>query len=123
MPNSFLPILLLLGVAMLFPAILLLTTSLLGPRVRTQPKLEPYECGVPPVGTTDRGLPVKFYRVALLFLLLDVEAALLFPWAVLFREMIPDWGSSFLMAEFLIFFVILGAGYLYAWGRGALEWD
>ncbi|MFH1262351.1 MAG: NADH-quinone oxidoreductase subunit A [Pseudomonadota bacterium] len=123
MLNSFLPILLLLSVAMLFPAILLLGTSLLGPRVRTKPKLEAYECGVPPVGTPESGLPVKFYRVALLFLLLDVEAALLFPWAVLFREMIPDWGSSFLMAEFLLFFVILAVGYLYAWRRGALEWD
>lgn len=120
---SFLPILILLGVAILFPVGFLVTTQLLGPRVRTTPKLEPYECGVPPVGSTQGGLSVKFYRMAILFLLLDVEAALLFPWAILFRDMLPEWGAGFLLVEFLVFLAILVAGYLYAWSRGALEWD
>jgi NADH-quinone oxidoreductase subunit A len=123
MPESFLSILILLGVAVAFPAAMLATTSLLGPRLRTRPKLEAYECGVSAVGSTEGGVSVKFYRIAILFLLLDVEAALLFPWAVLFREMIPEWGSGFLLAEFFLFLVVLAAGYLYAWRRGVLEWD
>lgn len=123
MLNSFLPILMLLGLAVIFPLGLLALTSLLGPKAGTRPKLEPYECGVPPVGSPEDGLNIKFYRVAILFLLLDVEAALLFPWAVLFREMLPAWGAWFLVGEFLIFLVVLVVGYAYAWNRGALEWD
>jgi NADH-quinone oxidoreductase subunit A len=120
---SYLPILMLLGVALLFPISFLAATQLLGPRVRTTVKSEAYECGVPAVGSTEGGLSVKFYRMAVLFLLVDVEAALLFPWAVLFREMSVEWGPWFLAVEFFIFMVILLVGYVYAWNRGALEWD
>jgi NADH-quinone oxidoreductase subunit A len=120
---SYLPILILLGVAVLFPISFLVATELLGPRVRTTVKSEAYECGVPPVGSTEGGLSVKFYRMAVLFLLVDVEAALLFPWAVCFREMAVEWGPWFMVGEFLIFAAILLVGYVYAWNRGALEWD
>jgi NADH-quinone oxidoreductase subunit A len=66
---------------------------------------------------------VKFYRVALLFLLVDVEAALLFPWAVLFRETAAEWGPWFVGIEFFLFVVILFIGYVYVWRQGAFEWD
>lgn len=120
---SFLPILILLAIALLFPLGMLFVTQLLGPRVRSRVKSEAYECGVPAVGTTEGGIPVKFYRVAVLFLLLDVEAALLFPWAVLFRDLVAEWGPWFIAGEFFLFLAILLVGYLYAWNRGALEWD
>jgi len=120
---SYLPILFLLILAILFPLGLLVTTSILGPKVKNQTKTEAYECGVPAVGSLDQGLSIKFYRVAILFLLFDVEAALLFPWAVLFRHKLPEWGILFLIVESTIFLSILVAGYFYAWHRGALEWD
>ncbi len=120
---SFMPVLILLGFAAAFPAGLLILTSILGPKVKTAAKLDAYECGVPAVGSPEDATGVRFYRVAILFLLFDVEAALLFPWAVVFREMLPTWGPRFLVAEFVVFLLILIVGYLYAWYRGALEWD
>ena len=123
MLSTYLPVLILLAVAVAFPVGLLMVTSVLGPRVNVAAKVEPYECGVPPVGDVHGRLPVKFYRVAVLFLLFDVEAALLFPWAVLFRNKLDDWGPVFLIAELAAFLLVLGAGYVYAWREGALEWD
>ncbi len=123
MLNSYLPILFLLGVAIVFPLSLLLITELLGPKVKSKVKEEPYECGVPAVGSSEQGVTIKFYRVAILFLLFDVEAALLFPWAVLYRNKLQEGGAPLLIAEFVLFLLILLVGYIYAWRRGALEWD
>jgi NADH-quinone oxidoreductase subunit A len=123
MIGTYLPILMLLGVAILFPIGMLVSTHLLGPRVRTPQKDDAYECGVPAVVVSSDGVTVKFYRIAILFLLFDVEAALLFPWAVVFKEQISEWGWPFLVAIFSLFVVILVVGYVYAWRRGALEWD
>lgn len=120
---SYLSILLLLGLAIAFPFVLLMATSILGPRVQTRVKAEAYECGVPAVGSTQEGVSVKFYRIAILFLLFDVEAALLFPWAVIFRNKLGDWGVLFLVGELLLFLLVLLAGYIYAWHRGGLEWE
>jgi NADH-quinone oxidoreductase subunit A len=123
MTHPYLPVLLALALAVIFPLGLLAATSLLGPRVRLDTKGRPYECGVPPVGSARDRVPVKFYRLAILFLIFDLEAALLFPWAVLFRPMLPEWGLAFLLGELLLFLGILGVGYAYAWRKGALEWD
>ncbi len=120
---SYLPILLLLGVALLVPLGMLAVTSLTGPRVKDPTKEAPYECGVPAVGSPQDGVSVRFYRIALLFLLFDVEAALLFPWAVIFRDKLGSWGPTFLVTELVLFLLVLVAGYLYAWHRGALEWE
>ena len=123
MISAYLPIFILLCLALLFPLGSIVVTSRLGPRVKHAPKLEPYECGVPPVDSPKKGFSVHFYRIAILFLLFDVEAALLFPWAVLFKEKLPEWGFAFLMGEFALFMLILMGGYVYAWKKGALEWD
>ncbi len=120
---SYLPILLLLAVAVAFPMGLLLATTLLGPRVPSKEKAEPYESGVPPVGNLRDRVPVKFFRIAILFLLFDVEAAFLFPWAVLFRPKMSEWGAPFLIGELCLFLMILVAGYVFAWRRGGLEWE
>jgi NADH-quinone oxidoreductase subunit A len=123
MIESYLPVLLLLVVAIGFPLGLLAVTSMLGPRQAVAAKSESYECGVPPVGDIRQKLPVKFYRLAILFLLFDVEIALLFPWAVLFRKSLAEWGASFLVAELFLFLLVLVVGYVYAYKKGALEWD
>ncbi|MCB0327871.1 MAG: NADH-quinone oxidoreductase subunit A [Bdellovibrionales bacterium] len=123
MLDTYLPVLLLLAVATLVPLSMVVVSRLFGPKVFDATKMDAYECGVPAVGEARGSFPVKFHKIAIFFLLLDVEAALLFPWAVIFKDKIGTWGSSFLMFEFIIFLLILLIGYFYAWKRGALEWE
>ena len=120
---TYLPILILLSLALLFPLGSIFVTSALGPKIFHKPKSEPYECGVPAVGSPRKGFAVHFYKIAILFLLFDVEAALLFPWAVMFRHKLETWGAVYLIGELAVFLVILMGGYLYAVKRGALEWE
>jgi len=80
-------------------------------------KLQPYECGVPPVGDTRIPFAVRYYIFALLFVVFDVEAVFLYPWALVFKSV----GAQGLV-EVLIFVAVLAFGLIYAWGKGALEW-
>jgi NADH-quinone oxidoreductase subunit A len=80
-------------------------------------KLTPYECGIPPVGDSRAPFAVRYYIFALLFVIFDVEAVFLFPWALVFRTL---GGTGFV--EMMIFFAVLLVGLIYAWGKGALEW-
>ncbi len=123
MIDSYLPVLILLAVAILLPAGMVISSQILGPKLKGGSKGEPYECGVPAVGSPREGFAIKFYKIAILFLLFDVEAALLFPWAVIFRDRLPTWGISFLVIEFMVFLMILLGGFFYAWKRDALEWE
>ncbi len=90
----------------------------LGPKKRSPVKNAPFECGFPSEGFSHKPVPVRFYLMALLFILFDVELAFLFPWAVVFRDL-----GVFGFVEMLVFFVIVGVGFLYAWKIGALEWE
>jgi NADH-quinone oxidoreductase subunit A len=81
-------------------------------------KLSPYECGVKPIGTAREPFSVKFYLVAMLFLLFDIEAIFLFPWAVVYRRL-----KLFGFFEMLLFIAAILAGYVYVWKKGALEWE
>jgi NADH-quinone oxidoreductase subunit A len=91
---------------------------LLGPKKRTRVKDEPFECGMPSDGTWRQAVPVRFYLMALLFILFDVELAFLFPWAVVFRSL-----GVFGFLEMFVFFLVVGVGFIYAWKTGALEWE
>jgi NADH-quinone oxidoreductase subunit A len=91
-----------------------------GPRRPTSRKAEPYESGMTAIGPAQRRVPVKFYRIAVLFILFDIEVIFMYPWAVLFLN--TD-RKMFLFIEMLIFAAILLVGYVYAWKTGALEWD
>jgi NADH-quinone oxidoreductase subunit A len=91
---------------------------LLGPKKRTHVKDEPFECGIPSDGMSHMPVPVRFYVMAMLFIVFDVELAFLFPWAVVFRRL----GISGFM-EMFVFFLVVGVGFVYAWKTGALEWD
>jgi NADH-quinone oxidoreductase subunit A len=92
--------------------------ELLGPRKKSKVKEEPYESGIVPFGPGTRRMPVRFYLIAVLFILFDIEVIFLLPWAVVFRQL-----GLFGMLEMGIFVAILLVGYVYAWKKGALEWE
>jgi NADH-quinone oxidoreductase subunit A len=91
---------------------------LLGPVASGEVKSEPFDCGNPPRGAALGRMTVRFYMPAILFILFDLEVVFLYPWAVTFRDL-----GLFGFVEMLVFLVILGVGLLYAWRKGALEWD
>lgn len=93
-------------------------SRLLGPFRPNPRKLMPYESGMDPIGPAVRRMPVKFYLVAVLFILFDIEVIFLLPWAVIMRRM-----GLFGLIEMAIFIFILLAGYAYAWRKGALQWE
>ncbi len=93
-------------------------STLMGPRRPTHRKLEPYESGMVPIGPAVRRLPVRFYLVAVLFILFDIEVVFFLPWAVIARQM-----GLFALVEMGIFIGILLLGFAYAWRKGALEWE
>lgn len=111
-------ILLLLFLGAAFGALSIVLSSILGPRKPTPEKAAPYECGMPPVSDARARHPVKFYLVAMIFLLFDIEVAFLYPWAVAIRDL--KWVG---FAQVLVFFAVLLAGYVYVWKKGALNWD
>src|SRR4026207_42121 len=111
--QSWLSILLFFGLAVGFGAFTVFISQLLGPKVVTPEKLAPYECGVPPVGDARERQPVKFYLVAMVFLLFDIEVAFLYPWAMALRDL--GW-TGFL--QIVTFMAILLAGHVYIWRKG-----
>src|SRR5688500_4374632 len=96
---------------------------LFGPREPSEVKSMPYESGMPPIGEGTRRVPVRFYLIAVLFILFDIEVIFFLPWAVVFREFIKGGMGLFVLAEMFVFIVILLVGYVYAWKKGALEWE
>lgn len=114
---SYVPILILAVAGLGLGVVTLFFSHVIGRPRPTPAKLTTYECGVPPIGTARERFPVKFFLVAMVFLLLDVDAAFLYPWALVFREI-----GLFGFLEMLLFIGILGGGFLYAWKSGALEW-
>ena len=112
-------IVLAVGLAVAFVAI----SHLLGPKRPSHVKLDPYECGIDPVGNARRRIRVKFYITALIFVLFDIETVFLVPWAVIYRSVVSESGGLFIFMEMLTFVVILAVGLAYVWIKGALEWD
>jgi NADH-quinone oxidoreductase subunit A len=92
-------------------------SALFGNRVRNRVKDMPYECGVEPTGNARQRFSVKFYLVAMIFILFDIEAVFLYPWAVVYREL-----RLFAFVEMLLFIVLILAGFFYIWKKGALDW-
>jgi NADH-quinone oxidoreductase subunit A len=120
-PNStaaFIPILMMAIVATGFAVGSIVASHYLGRRVNDPAKLMPYECGVTPVGTARDRFHTRFYMVAMLFIVFDIETVFLYPWAVVYGQL-----GLFGLIEMAIFVVILLAGLVYVWGKGALEWD
>jgi NADH-quinone oxidoreductase subunit A len=120
-PNStaaFIPILMMMIVATGFAVATLAASHFLGRRINDPAKLAPYECGVTPVGTARERFHTRFYLVAMLFIVFDIETVFIYPWAVVYKQL-----AIFGLIEMGIFIAILLAGLVYVWGKGALEWD
>ena len=119
--QPYIPFLMLLGLAIVAGVTMIAGSHFLGPRRPTDVKDRPYESGMPPLGTAHERFSVKFYLVAMLFIVFDIETVFLIPWAVAFKSL-PG-SAGLLMIEMFAFMLVLGAGYLYIWKRGALQWD
>jgi NADH-quinone oxidoreductase subunit A len=110
--------LLMLFLAAATAAGMLIATTLIGPKKHFADKMEPFECGESPIVSPKLRFSVKFYLVALFFVIFDIEAVFVYPWAVLFKEL-----GIFGFVEMMIFISILAIGLIYVWKRGALEWE
>ncbi|MBZ5541710.1 MAG: NADH-quinone oxidoreductase subunit A [Acidobacteriia bacterium] len=119
-PNlqAYAPLLLFLTLAFLLAGVLVSLSVLVGWRRPSRAKQLPYECGMEPTGDAREPFSVKFYLVAMVFILFDVEAIFLYPWAYIFREL--KW---FGFVEMVLYIAILLVGYLYLWKKGALDWN
>ncbi len=116
---QYLPLLVLLILATLFAGLSFLASSLLGPRRRpTAAKIAPYECGIVPDKEPAERFPVRFYLVAMIFIIIDIEIIFLYPWAVIFRRDLGTYG----LWEMLAFGVVVFLSFVYLLGRGALNW-
>jgi len=115
--QGWLSILIMIALGAGFALISVGLSSLLGPRHPTPEKSAPYECGMPPVGDARERQSVKFYLVAMIFLLFDIEVAFLYPWAMALRDL--GWAG---FVQVLLFMALLLAGYVYVWRKGALDW-
>ena len=116
MARDYVPILMLMAAAVGIAAVILVLSALLGPKLRTRSKLETYESGVPLLDVSHKRLSIKFFVVAIVFILFYVEIAFLYPWAVIFRS-----GGPGLFLEMLVFLAILAVGYAYIWRKGAFD--
>lgn len=114
---DYLPILVLFLVAAGIAGFVIVASSFLGPQRPSRRKLMPYESGMEPIGPAQRRFPIKFYRVALLFLIFDIEVIFLFPYALVYRPL-----GVFGLAAMGVFFVMLLVGLIYEWKKGMLEW-
>jgi NADH-quinone oxidoreductase subunit A len=117
MPQNYVPIFIFIAVVAIMIPLPLLLAKLVRPENPSKAKLMPYECGIDPVDNSRGRYTVRYYIVAILFVVFDVETIFLFPWAVKFKAL-----GAFGLVEMLIFLAILVVGYIWIWKKGALEW-
>ncbi len=118
MLNDYLPIAVLLLLSTGLAFLIIIFGHLIGPRRPSERKAAPYESGMQPIGPGTRRMPVRYYLIAVLFILFDIEVVFFLPWAVVFRKL-----GIFGLIEMFIFILVLLVGYIYAWKMGALEWE
>jgi NADH-quinone oxidoreductase subunit A len=117
MPSDYVPIFIFLIICIGTAVAIILLSTLIAKRRPTAVKLMPYECGVDPIGPGRRRFPVKFFVIAILFIIFDIEAVFLYPWAVILKEL-----RIFGLIEMAVFIGVLFIGLFYVWRKGALEW-
>src|SRR6266567_3466181 len=122
--GDYFPVVLMFIVAAGFAVTFITLSQFVGQRKRTRAKLMPYECGKDPVGSARERFSVKFYLIAMLFILFDIEVIFLVPWAVVFKRLSsPEYGlSNVVFLEMIIFILLLAAGLIYVIRKGALDW-
>ncbi len=125
MLQPYFPFLVLFSIAIFTAVLMLVLSHYAAPRRPTEIKQLPYESGMPPIGSAHERFSVKFYLVAMLFIVFDIETVFLIPWAAIFRSAghTGNVTTGFLLAEMLVFLAILFVGYIYVWRRGAFRWD
>jgi NADH-quinone oxidoreductase subunit A len=114
---EYVPVLILFLVALGFAVFTVVLSQLLGKPRPNPAKSSVYECGVPPIGTARERFPIKFYLVCMIFILFDVDAAFLYPWALVYKSL-----GVLGLVEMAVFIALLGGGFVYAWKVGALDW-
>jgi NADH-quinone oxidoreductase subunit A len=117
-PDTYFPVLVQIALAILVATALVAISYLIGKRVKDKVKDSPYECGMAPTGSARERFSVKFYLVGIVFILFDIEAVFLYPWAVVYREL-----KMFAFVEMLLFIILILAGFFYIWKKGALDWS
>lgn len=118
MNHPYFPLLVIFALAAIVVLLLLLVAWKIGPKSINPAKAEPFESGNPPRGDARIRFSVKFYLIAMLFLIFDLEVVFLYPWAIYFRQL-----GVFGLVQMGIFLLILTIGYIYVWKKGALDWD
>jgi len=124
MTESFIPILIHIVFGVVLGAIMIALAYFVGRKQRTPSKLAPYEGGVPLLDVNRKRVNVRFYQIAMLFILFDIEAAFIYPWAVIYRDAtVTSSGIAwFAFVEMLVFVTLLAIGYIYVWKKKALDW-
>jgi len=107
-----------IALSVVIAAALVALSYFIGKRVKDRVKDSPYECGIAPTGSARERFSVKFYLVGIVFILFDIEAVFLYPWAVVFREL-----KLFAFFEMLLFVILILCGFVYVWKKGALDWS
>ena len=115
---EYLAILIYITIAIVFAIFAIAASALLGQRKPTALKKAPYECGMATIGSSFRRIPIKYYIIAMLFLLFDIEVVFLYPWAVVFKDL-----KTFGFISMIVFIGIFILAYIYIWKKGALEWE
>jgi NADH-quinone oxidoreductase subunit A len=119
----YIPIAVIVILAIVFGFLIVGLGHLFGPRRKTARKVMPYESGMNPIGPGTRRAPVRFYLVAVLFILFDIEIIFIIPWAVILKQFVAADEGVFALLEMAVFIIILLVGFVYAWKKGALEWE
>src|SRR5262245_36614728 len=123
MLKAYAALLLLLAWVIVAGGVMIVLSHFAAPRRPTAIKGTPYESGMPPLGGARERFSVKFFLVAILFIVFDIETVFLLPWAAIFTGRVASVSTGFLLIEMVVFLVILAVGYVYVWKRGALQWD
>ena len=123
MLTDYLPIAVLLLLSVGLAGLIVALGHLFGPHRPSQRKMMPYESGMTPIGPGTRRIPVRFYLVAVLFILFDIEIIFIIPWAVILKQFVKLNLGVFALIEMVVFIVILMIGLVYAWKKGGLEWE
>ncbi len=121
MPENYIPIFVFVALAFAFPTVTLLVAKLVRPAAPYKEKLAPYECGIEPESDSRGRYTVRFYIIAILFVIFEVETIFLFPWAVQYKTWLPTF-KLFALVEMGVFLGILVVGYIWLYKKGALEW-
>jgi NADH-quinone oxidoreductase subunit A len=124
MLENYFPVLVFILLSLIIGCVMPLLGWLAGPRRPDEAKLSPYECGFEVFEDARMKFDVRYYLIAIIFIVFDLEVAFLFPWAVIFREIVGNSSiKMFGFVEMLVFLSILLVGYIYAWAKGALDWE